>query len=533
MTRCHSFILLAIWFPSFALAAAADFITFDSKAYFDVCTEADGIIGRTPTPDRKGVQIPNDAFWYVRPIYKNMTPDEIKTVVDECRRLKIPAIKFYEYKDAEDRSRLDDILKSFVNLPYLQSIDVGGQPYQEPMLSSRGLKIVSKMPGVKRLRLCASGYTEEEYGIITQMKNLEELVIEMDDENNFHIAYDDMKSLRRIMIYGYEPVMNESSAKALANNDTLKAFSCFSANPNNQIMESICALMATKGNIEELDIDDKLDNEILKQFKKVKKLRCTNLCKTGIASLFVIKDLESLTITGCSLSRTDISSLSVLTKLQHLSLEVELTGNGQLDDLAGIANLRTISIPITRSKDLAFLNKLNQLESVSIRKMSADFLIELENASVKKKIKQLELVGPMDDRSANILGSLENLEVLDIQQTEPSPSGLKRLEPLRKVRVLNLPPSITDEGLEGIKNWSELRKIYVHAPGISDKGLKNLSRITGLVYIDLSGCSITDNVFDTLLKYKRAVEIRLGDTHVTDEMIGRIQQQLPATLFIR
>ena len=130
-------------------------------------------------------------------------------------------------------------------------------------------------------------------------------------------------------------------------------------------------------------------------------------------------------------------------------------------------------------------------------------------------------------REREVLESLDRLRVglaYDYQSgtggKPPGPEWLRKLlgenffTEVESVSLSNI--QRTNDGLESIKELSQVRRLWLSDCNVADVGLEHLSGLTHLHELDLSGTFITDAGLPHLIALTRLESLRLRNTRITD-----------------
>lgn len=123
------------------------------------------------------------------------------------------------------------------------------------------------------------------------------------------------------------------------------------------------------------------------------------------------------------------------------------------------------------------------------------------------------------DEDLRCLGSLPDLERLDLRATRITDAGLAHLKGCPRLRSLTLisVSRVTDAGLEHLKGLAHLEQLDLQGTGVTSKGLVHLDKLPRLRALKLSGERITDECMTQLKSLKGIEELLLAYTQVTDE----------------
>ncbi len=198
-----------------------------------------------------------------------------------------------------------------------------------------------------------------------------------------------------------------------------------------------------------------------------------------------------------------------------------------------MANL-TFYMP-TRDEDIARLGDLEQIKSVQFEVECP----ELSDASLKilSQMPALEAIAIPPSAVTNVgLKHLENahklhwlsLVVRHVGDGGPEPpaitdEGIAYLGRLRRLRMLSLDvPSMTGQGLEGLRDLGELDYLVIRSGGVTDDDLKHLSSMSKLQRLHLIGATIDGSGFRHLTSLPALENLVLECRGVTDEGIQHI-----------
>ena len=115
------------------------------------------------------------------------------------------------------------------------------------------------------------------------------------------------------------------------------------------------------------------------------------------------------------------------------------------------------------------------------------------------------------------LASLTSLKSLDLSNTEITDAGLVQLAGLSGLEELYVGNTrVTDAGLAHLKNMTALGKLDLEGTQISDTGLAHLKELTYLHMLDLDRTRISDEGLVHLEELTRLRWLSLGNTQVDD-----------------
>lgn len=123
------------------------------------------------------------------------------------------------------------------------------------------------------------------------------------------------------------------------------------------------------------------------------------------------------------------------------------------------------------------------------------------------------------------LAAMPSLERLDLSHTRISDEGLLLLRPARRIQSLNLlyAEQITDQGMNAIKTWRELRHLNVRGTRIADGTLQVASGLTRLEALDVSATGITENGLDHLVALANLKRLEIGRNRLREESLAMLR----------
>lgn len=119
------------------------------------------------------------------------------------------------------------------------------------------------------------------------------------------------------------------------------------------------------------------------------------------------------------------------------------------------------------------------------------------------------------------LAALPGLERLDLSHTRISDEGLLYLRRAKRIRELNLlyAEQITDQGMNAIKLWTELRSLNVRGTRIGDGTMAVVSGLPQIQSLDVSGTAITENGLDNLISLVNLKRLEMGRNRLREDAL--------------
>ncbi len=118
----------------------------------------------------------------------------------------------------------------------------------------------------------------------------------------------------------------------------------------------------------------------------------------------------------------------------------------------------------------------------------------------------------VDDAELLDLAKLPKLVRLDLSHTRITDEGLLHLRSQTQIQDLSLfyAEQITDQGMNAIKGWKNLKQLNVRGTRIGDGTLAIVGNLTSLESLDIAYTEVTDNGLDALVPLTHLTELSLG-----------------------
>jgi len=117
----------------------------------------------------------------------------------------------------------------------------------------------------------------------------------------------------------------------------------------------------------------------------------------------------------------------------------------------------------------------------------------------------------------------------EVSLTYMDPFDLSALEPLReKIVKIDLSRSqVTDQDLEALGRFENLRSLNLRKTTIGDEGLASLVELRGLVYLNLHDTQVTDRGIASLSKLENLETLYLWGSAVSPQAAKQLSRKLP------
>lgn len=233
----------------------------------------------------------------------------------------------------------------------------------------------------------------------------------------------------------------------------------------------------------------------------------SSVSKTGIDEFPKLPELKSLNLTSTRVNDAALSAVSGLNKLETLILDQTPIDGACLAEVSKVAGLKSLSLRnvSVSDKSLATLGSLEKLEVLRLDG-NPNLLGNDLGALIKKDrleaLRELSVDGTkLGMYGLNELDSLKNLEVFNGSNASLGDVTLIALAKCPRIRVLHAASNtLTAEGVKGLTRAADtLEELTLNGNStITDDGLNGLRRLTKLKRVDLSGTGCTRDAVKTL-----------------------------------
>jgi Leucine-rich repeat (LRR) protein len=344
----------------------------------------------------------------------------------------------------EPQGLSEEVLAALRELPNLEELSLYAKA-----LDDRGFAVLGKLKTLRRLNLSqVHSMTDSALESLKNLENLESLDLtqtkKISDEGMRHIG--GMKSLRRLILSGF----SENTEKG---------------------MQELARL-----DLRELTLPSR-----------------TGSHGSSLKHLGALKNLESLTVSESKLKEDDLKALSGMTKLRHLVIHSYCDiDDDALAALKDMTELRTLNIYSNRrvtGTGFRHLDKLHNIETLKLH--STAFSDEgLSHLTGMTGLTKLELQSTkITDAGLKHLAGLKKLRHLELSGTKVRGAGLQHLKDCTDIIELDLTGTqLNNEELKGLKGWANLRILKLPQT-TTDAGLEQLDGLERLDRLDLTDCN--------------------------------------------
>lgn len=134
------------------------------------------------------------------------------------------------------------------------------------------------------------------------------------------------------------------------------------------------------------------------------------------------------------------------------------------------------------------------------------------------------------DQALEHIASFHEIRFVNLRDAAVSDKGLANLQNLTQLEGLDLPVTyvqarrrITDDGISHLANLTKLRAVDFHESQVTDTGLEKLQNLQALRVLGLGRTQITDSGLVYVGKLRSLVFLDLWKTSVTDEGVAHLR----------
>jgi Leucine-rich repeat (LRR) protein len=185
-------------------------------------------------------------------------------------------------------------------------------------------------------------------------------------------------------------------------------------------------------------------------------------------------------------------------------------------------------------KELGSLKDLNRLD-LSLTHISDNGLSYL---AASRHLRELSLAGCKQITDAGLVHvrDLKNLETLKLGYTDLNGAGFVYLKSLKKLAYLDLSHTkVRSEGLQHLSGMTQLRSLHLQALPIRDKAIVSVQKLTGLEELNLAGCEhFSTKALLTLATLKNLKYLDLqGAKAGGEEAIEKLKSRIPGVEIVQ
>ena len=238
---------------------------------------------------------------------------------------------------------------------------------------------------------------------------------------------------------------------------------------------------------------------------------------------------------GKSPADLDLNFLSALSGLEKLEVFQVPARPEALQGLSQVERLDVLAVPGPWRADehLAVIAKIPNLREVTFGTSNVSSAGIAQLAGMHD-LENLAMHGGITDKSLSAISPAKKLTTLVLDRTSLTPAGLKAIEGLVNLEVLQFPARCgTDAGLEHLQKLVKLRHLGKIArprvpgtladPGITDRGVACLRNMTELEELDLGCEELTDDALRSLQALTKLQSLDVSRTKIGDDGLKFLQ----------
>jgi len=292
--------------------------------------------------------------------------------------------------------------------------------------------------------------------------------------------------------------------------------------------------------VREMDDATVVALESLPRLKELS-LPMSRVTDAGLKTLAKLRLLEELDLSDSSIDSAGLDAIAKLKHLRHLYLGSTKIDNAALVKLKELKKLETLWIAHTMvtGSGLAPLKELPRLRWLDL---SGTALMYAEQSESEPPQFLADTVGDMlgkqspgipaqtgvitalqtTDAGVRLLGSLHQLQVLDVSATNFNDAAMRHLGSLRQIQRLNLGSNsgISDAGLVWLKDLCQLQQLSLMGAQISGSGLVHLRALRQLTSLNLFRTNVEGPGLEAL---DQVISLDLAETQVDDAGLEHLQ----------
>ena len=243
--------------------------------------------------------------------------------------------------------------------------------------------------------------------------------------------------------------------------------------------------------------------------------------------LMNLEALESVHITGGTLTAADAGFLGRAPKLEYLSLETQVAP-GALARLSGAKSLKCLDAYDKSLEDhvLRGIGSATTLERIDLygTPVTGNGIAELGKIAALRHL-DLGACSRIKDVDLGWTLKLKELEYLRLEETNIGDRSLKSIKGQRTIKQLDLGfTNITDAGVQHLREMQQLEELDFTCTSITDKAIASLVPLPNLTKLCLDRCTLlSDEATVSLAKMKQLRQLYLGSTRFTPRGLQRLR----------
>jgi hypothetical protein len=344
-------------------------------------------------------------------------------------------------------------------------------------LGDRGVEYLKGCTSLRRLELDRVGLTDAGLAHFSGMTRLEELWLVGNNITNRGLEH--LMPLRRLKLLN--PGGTRVNANGVSYLKELKSLEDLSLTSATDMTDMHLAQLAELKNLRRLwaggTSSGPISDEGLLYLSQLQHLEELVICgdritAKGIYYLASIPNLNKLNILSETLEDdvfTAVATMSSLTRLSLYSSQgLTVTGLNQLNRLSGLKELEVRVVQDNSGVDLSGLIGLESLELVIGKPVYGESTLRDEDMACLANLKRLKTFMTtfgepyLTDAGTSYLAGLTELERLTVGGPQLSNTTLSSLSSMKKLKILHITGSFTDQGLRHLEGLDSLEYLNIN-----------------------------------------------------------------------
>ena len=293
---------------------------------------------------------------------------------------------------------------------------------------------------------------------------------------------------------------------------------------------------------------------IIANMSRLKNVELRNCYRLDNPEFYVLTNLDRLDLTNCSLTNTDLISLSQLTNLLHLNIDsnrftsinslVTLTnllhlsiGSNELitiNPLIALTNLKFLNISYCTIQDNSesIISYLPSLEEFHMNRIDVSVLRYVGRIPTLIKLSLRNISNTLSRYTVFLSGNL-TLKYLDMSSCKTNDDDLKIIGSLVNLEYLDISGNhthYTDFGLRYLTNLTKIIHLDMSENKyITSQGVSKLETLYSLSILNLDRCNLDERLLLVLLKLGSLSQVSFGgrDVAIPQEAVNEFQIKRP------
>ncbi len=418
-----------------------------------------------------------------------------------------------------DGCPVDDAgLEGFAALTNLEEIDLGGLRKEGPGVGERGMRVLARLPKLRRLGLWQSKVTGSGLAELVNCRSLTHL--ELTGTKVGDAGLEKLAACRSLTYLRLEDT--DVSDAGLTHLAKLPQLETLWLGENPEVTDEGLKTVGKLVNLTSLDLMN------------------TKITRAGLVQLAGLRKLKSLLLDWTDIEEADLAYLAPLQSLEELRLyyiKGRITDAGA-EHLARLKSLRTISASTDMTdKGVALLATLPNLEQLLLDGQGVTDACAGDIAKMKSLKKLWFQHCAVSDALLQQIASLPNLAELLFHDTRVTGDGFRRLRDAPKFRKLWIHFSeqkLADQPrphLREIGKLAQIKDLRIEGGSLASSDLNDLADLVNLEQLNVASIAVDDEGASALASLKRLKRLEIASGVFTDVGLERLSR-LPRLEFL-